>query len=171
MIHKGYLTDTHPVSQEKVEKKNYATLCFSKHQRFSFIFFHDTQRVSGRYPQLHITRKSEKKIYAPVGKPSPRSESTAWIFPLYFQLHYLPEETSFQQGGSSALDTNLKSQNSTSPKGVSLNHDPMTRCSIMSAYISHPLCTAHFVNVDNLHDQRNHRSYRERAWPYSLPAS
>jgi hypothetical protein len=47
----------------------------------------------------------------------------------------------------------------------------MTRCSIMSAYISHALCTAHFVNVDNLHDQRNHRSYRERAWPYSLPAS
>jgi hypothetical protein len=41
--------------------------------------------------------------------------------------------------------TNLKSQNSTSPKGVSLNHDPMTRCSIMSAYSSHPLCTAHFV--------------------------
>jgi hypothetical protein len=28
----------------------------------------------------------------------------AWIFPLYFQLPYLPEETCFQQGGSSAVE-------------------------------------------------------------------
>jgi hypothetical protein len=29
----------------------------------------------------------------------------AWIFPLYFQLGYLPEETCFQQvGSSSALE-------------------------------------------------------------------
>jgi hypothetical protein len=31
-------------------------------------------------------------------------ESTAWIFPLYFQLHYLPEETCFSQAGSSAVE-------------------------------------------------------------------
>jgi hypothetical protein len=31
-------------------------------------------------------------------------ESTAWIFPLYFQLPYLPEETCFQQAGSSAVE-------------------------------------------------------------------
>jgi hypothetical protein len=27
-----------------------------------------------------------------------------WIFPLYFQLPYLPEDTCFQQGGSSAVE-------------------------------------------------------------------
>jgi hypothetical protein len=31
-------------------------------------------------------------------------QSTAWIFPLYFQLTYLPEETCFQQAGSSAVE-------------------------------------------------------------------
>ncbi len=31
-------------------------------------------------------------------------KSTAWIFPLYFQLPYLPEETCFQQAGSSAVE-------------------------------------------------------------------
>jgi hypothetical protein len=30
--------------------------------------------------------------------------STAWIFPLDFQLHYLLEETCFQQGGSSVVE-------------------------------------------------------------------
>jgi hypothetical protein len=30
--------------------------------------------------------------------------SIAWIFPLYFQLHYLPEERCFQQVGSSAVE-------------------------------------------------------------------
>jgi hypothetical protein len=30
--------------------------------------------------------------------------STAWIFPLYFQLTYLPEETCFQQAGSSVFE-------------------------------------------------------------------
>jgi len=30
-------------------------------------------------------------------------KSTAWIFPLYFQLPYLPEETCFQRAGSSAV--------------------------------------------------------------------
>jgi hypothetical protein len=29
------------------------------------------------------------------------------IFPLYFQLHYLREETCFQQAGSSAVEGNL----------------------------------------------------------------
>jgi hypothetical protein len=27
----------------------------------------------------------------------------AWIFPLYFQFRYLPEETCFQQAGSSVV--------------------------------------------------------------------
>jgi hypothetical protein len=31
------------------------------------------------------------------------SESTAWIFPLYFQLPYLHEGTCFQQAGSSSV--------------------------------------------------------------------
>jgi hypothetical protein len=31
--------------------------------------------------------------------------STAWIFPLYFQLTYLPEETCFQQVGSYAVES------------------------------------------------------------------
>ncbi len=31
----------------------------------------------------------------------PYTQSTAWIFSLYFQLPYLPEETCFQQAGSS----------------------------------------------------------------------
>jgi hypothetical protein len=30
--------------------------------------------------------------------------STAWDFPLYFQLPYLPEETGFQQAGYSAVE-------------------------------------------------------------------
>jgi len=30
--------------------------------------------------------------------------STAWIFPLYFQLPYLPEKTCSQQAGSSAVE-------------------------------------------------------------------
>ncbi len=34
----------------------------------------------------------------------PFSSSTAWIFPLYFQLPYLPEETCFQQAGSSVVE-------------------------------------------------------------------
>jgi hypothetical protein len=33
-----------------------------------------------------------------------KTESTAWIFPLYFQLPYLLEETYFQQAGSSAVE-------------------------------------------------------------------
>jgi hypothetical protein len=49
--------------------------CFEKHNAtfffetpaLLFTFFHDTQRVSGRYPQLQITRKGgEKKNYARV---------------------------------------------------------------------------------------------------------
>jgi hypothetical protein len=32
------------------------------------------------------------------------TKSTAWIFPLYFQLPYLPEETCFQQAGSSVVE-------------------------------------------------------------------
>jgi hypothetical protein len=35
---------------------------------------------------------------------STQKVSTAWIFPLYFQLHYLSEETCFQHGGSSARE-------------------------------------------------------------------
>ncbi len=31
-------------------------------------------------------------------------ESTAWIFPLHFQLPYLPEATCFQQAGSSVVE-------------------------------------------------------------------
>jgi hypothetical protein len=31
-------------------------------------------------------------------------QSTAWIFPLYFQFPYLLEETCFQQEGSSAVE-------------------------------------------------------------------
>jgi hypothetical protein len=31
-------------------------------------------------------------------------KSTVWIFPLYFQLPYLPEETCFQQWGSSVVE-------------------------------------------------------------------
>jgi hypothetical protein len=31
-------------------------------------------------------------------------KSTAWIFPLYFHLPYLPEETCFQRAGSSAVE-------------------------------------------------------------------
>jgi hypothetical protein len=31
-------------------------------------------------------------------------QSTTWSFPLYFQLPYLPEETCFQQVGSSAVE-------------------------------------------------------------------
>jgi hypothetical protein len=31
-------------------------------------------------------------------------ESTAWIFPSYFQLHYLPEETCIPQAGSSMVE-------------------------------------------------------------------
>jgi hypothetical protein len=30
-------------------------------------------------------------------------KSIAWIFPLYFQLPYLPEETCFQQGGGPSV--------------------------------------------------------------------
>jgi hypothetical protein len=30
--------------------------------------------------------------------------STAWVFPLYFQLPYLCEETCFQQAGSSGVE-------------------------------------------------------------------
>jgi hypothetical protein len=30
----------------------------------------------------------------------------AWIFPLYFQFRYLPEETCFQQAGSSVVKGN-----------------------------------------------------------------
>jgi hypothetical protein len=64
MIHKGYLTDTHQVSQEKVEKENYATLCFSKHWQIFFTFFHDTEWVSGRYPHSISQKKvKEKKKY------------------------------------------------------------------------------------------------------------
>jgi hypothetical protein len=32
-------------------------------------------------------------------------QSTAWIFSLYFQFPYLPEETYFQQEGSSAVES------------------------------------------------------------------
>jgi hypothetical protein len=31
-----------------------------------------------------------------------RQSNDAWIFPWYFQLPYLPEETCFQQAGSSS---------------------------------------------------------------------
>jgi hypothetical protein len=31
-------------------------------------------------------------------------QSTAWVFPLDFQLHYMPEESSFQQAGSSVVE-------------------------------------------------------------------
>ncbi len=90
-----------PIQYHKKKWKNKIMPHYAFQNTNAFLsFFSMIHRVSGRYPQLHITRKSEKKIYAPVGKPSPRSESTAWIFPSYFQLHYLPEETSFQQGGS-----------------------------------------------------------------------
>jgi hypothetical protein len=34
----------------------------------------------------------------------PNTESTAWIFPLHFQLPDLPEETCFQQAGSSVVE-------------------------------------------------------------------
>jgi hypothetical protein len=44
---------------------------------------------------------SEMQIYKEL---STQKVSTAWIFPLYFQLPYLPEETCFQQGGSSAVE-------------------------------------------------------------------
>ncbi len=33
-----------------------------------------------------------------------------WIFPLYFQLPYEPEDTSFQQGGSSAVEGTSQSK-------------------------------------------------------------
>jgi hypothetical protein len=33
-----------------------------------------------------------------------KPQSTAWIFPLYFQLPCLPEETCFQQAGSSVVE-------------------------------------------------------------------
>jgi hypothetical protein len=37
----------------------------------------------------------------------PEDNFIAWIFPLYFQLPYLPEGTCFQQAGSSMVeDTN-----------------------------------------------------------------
>jgi hypothetical protein len=52
-------------------KKHNATLFFETPARL-FTFFHDTQRVSDRYPSS-ITRKSEKKNDAPAVKPSPRS--------------------------------------------------------------------------------------------------
>ncbi len=39
----------------------------------------------------------------PVRDPSPHVKR-AWIFPLYFRLPYLPEETCFQQTGSSAVE-------------------------------------------------------------------
>jgi hypothetical protein len=32
------------------------------------------------------------------------TQSTAWVFPLDFQLHYMPEETCFQQAGSSVVE-------------------------------------------------------------------
>jgi hypothetical protein len=43
--------------------------------------------------------------YRIVGDPSilTSPESTAWVFPLYFQLPYLPEGTCFQQAGSSVV--------------------------------------------------------------------
>jgi hypothetical protein len=31
-------------------------------------------------------------------------QSTAWIFPLYLQFPFLPEDTCFQQAGSSAVE-------------------------------------------------------------------
>ncbi len=39
---------------------------------------------------------SKMQIYKEL---STQKVSTAWIFPLYFQLPYLPEETCFHQGG------------------------------------------------------------------------
>jgi hypothetical protein len=44
---------------------------------------------------------SKMQIYKEL---STQKVSTTWIFPLYFQLRYLPEETCFQQGGSSAVE-------------------------------------------------------------------
>jgi len=42
---------------------------------------------------------------------TPKREALPWIFPLYFQLPYLPEETCFQEAGSSAVErTSVKSQ-------------------------------------------------------------
>jgi hypothetical protein len=42
---------------------------------------------------------------------TPKREALPWIFPLYFQLHYLPEETCLQEAGSSAVErTSVKSQ-------------------------------------------------------------
>jgi hypothetical protein len=38
------------------------------------------------------------------------TQSTAWIFPLYFQLHCLHEETCFQQVGSSAVKGTSQAQ-------------------------------------------------------------
>jgi hypothetical protein len=35
---------------------------------------------------------------------TPKRKALPWIFPLYFQLPYLPEETCFQEAGSSAVE-------------------------------------------------------------------
>jgi hypothetical protein len=35
---------------------------------------------------------------------TPKREALPWIFPLYFQLPYLPEETCFQEAGSSPVE-------------------------------------------------------------------
>jgi hypothetical protein len=57
--------------------------------------------------QIHKVFKISKFEYAYTRSNSnsfSKRKSTVWIFPLCFQLSYLPEETCFQQWGSSAVE-------------------------------------------------------------------
>ncbi len=56
------------------------------------------------YSQVFKIAKFEYAYTRSNSNSFPKSKNTVWIFPLYFQLPYLPEETCFQQLGSSAVE-------------------------------------------------------------------
>jgi len=56
------------------------------------------------YSQIFKTSKFKYAYTRSNSNSFPMRKSTVWIFPLYFQLPYLPEETCFQQRGSSAVE-------------------------------------------------------------------
>jgi hypothetical protein len=56
------------------------------------------------YSQVFKISKFEYAYTRSNSNSFPKCKNTVWIFPLYFQLPYLPEETCFQQWGSSAVE-------------------------------------------------------------------
>jgi hypothetical protein len=56
------------------------------------------------YSQVFKISKFEYAYTRSNSNSFPKHKSTVWIFPLYFQLPYLPEETCFQQWGSSPVE-------------------------------------------------------------------